>query len=346
MDGSIGVAPRPWCLTRRFVEADDLARSLKAAGVVYLPLHAGPLDARLTVIGRSGMILQRTTDRAHVVRGSIAEDAVTLVFALRQDAAPSVNGWTSDGTDGLLLGRGLEVHALCPGAIDWVALALAADAAAELAELAGLPDAAYRPGATLRLARDAIQPLRCAASRATDAVVALGDAAPSPALAEALTASLWETVMAAFAGADTAPVPRATRAAIRLVDAAEALLRAHPDRPCLTADLCDALAVSPRSLHKAFVAATGISPQAYLRRRRLTMVHMALKDGGGDAGLVKSVALAHGFWHLGHFARAYREQFGQTPSETLAAARAGRYRRAVLPRSGRRDGAHATVGMG
>jgi AraC family ethanolamine operon transcriptional activator len=36
---------------------------------------------------------------------------------------------------------------------------------------------------------------------------------------------------------------------------------------------------------------------------------------------VKSVALSHGFWHLGQFARDYRETFGETPTETLARGR-------------------------
>jgi AraC family ethanolamine operon transcriptional activator len=33
---------------------------------------------------------------------------------------------------------------------------------------------------------------------------------------------------------------------------------------------------------------------------------------------VKSVALDLGFWHLGYFARDYRERFGESPSQTLA----------------------------
>jgi AraC-like DNA-binding protein len=36
--------------------------------------------------------------------------------------------------------------------------------------------------------------------------------------------------------------------------------------------------------------------------------------------LVKSVALAHGFWHLGQFSRDYRDHFGEAPSKTLAGA--------------------------
>ncbi len=333
MDGSAGWAPRPWFVTQRFDDADDLARSLTSAGVTYVPLQAGPYDARLTVIGWRGMTLQRATDRAHVVRGAIDRDAVALLFPLHLTAAPTVNGWQTDGTDGGFLGPGSDLHGLCPGDVDWVSLVMPAESAEDLVALAGLRGRIDRPGATLRAPPEVILPLRRAAQLATDAVTNLPAGQATPALAEALSADLTEQILAAFAAAEASPVPRATREAIRLVDRTEALLQAHPDRPCLTADLCTALGISPRSLHKAFVAAAGTSPQAYLRRRRLMMVRSALKEGGGDAGLVKSVALSHGFWHLGHFARSYREQFGEPPSETLAAARIGRYHRAVLPRS-------------
>jgi transcriptional regulator GlxA family with amidase domain len=35
-------------------------------------------------------------------------------------------------------------------------------------------------------------------------------------------------------------------------------------------------------------------------------------------GRVKEVGLAHGFWHLGRFAKDYRSLFGEFPSETAS----------------------------
>lgn len=326
MDGSAAGPPRAWFATQRFDDADNFARALQGSGVEYVPMQPGRYVAQLTLIGFGGMVLQRASDRAHVTRGVIDRDTVALLLPLHQQAAPTVNGWHSDGSEGLLLAPGSALHALCPGDVDWAALTLPPETAWHLAELGGLGGAPDRPDATLRIPWQVIAPLQRAAIAATDAVAGH---APAPGLLEAITMSLTEHVSAAFALAEERAMPRATRAAIRLVGAAEALLHAMPARPLFTQDLCARLGVSPRSLHKAFVAATGTSPQVYLRRRRLMMVHAVLKDGGGDAGLVKSAALSHGFWHLGHFARAYREQFGQTPSETLALARVGSYRRAA-----------------
>jgi AraC family ethanolamine operon transcriptional activator len=36
---------------------------------------------------------------------------------------------------------------------------------------------------------------------------------------------------------------------------------------------------------------------------------------------IKAVALANGFWHMGEFTALYRELFGETPQQTLSAAR-------------------------
>ena len=169
--------------------------------------------------------------------------------------------------------------------------------------------------------------LRRAVIAATDSVVRPTDTMEPTGRAGALANGLAEQVIAALPSAAPPPLQaRVPRNAIRLVGAGVDFLRANITRSIYTDEICKALAVSPRKLHHAFVAVCGISPQAYLKRRRLLIVHQALRAGGPDAPLVKSVALAHGFWHLGNFARDYRAQFGQSPSDTLALGRSGRYR--------------------
>jgi len=115
--------------------------------------------------------------------------------------------------------------------------------------------------------------------------------------------------------------PRTSRARRRIVVAADEYLRVHMDRPIYTEELCDVLAVSASSLAEAFRAVFVISPHRFLKLRRLSMVRAALRSEERPTLLVKSIALAHGFWHLGQFAHDYRETFGESPSETLARAR-------------------------
>ena len=110
----------------------------------------------------------------------------------------------------------------------------------------------------------------------------------------------------------------------RVVVAADEHLRAHLARPIYTEELCAALGVSPATLAAAFHAAFGVSPHRFLKLRRLAIVRNVLGSREGPAPLVKSVALAHGFWHLGQFAAEYPAVFGEMPSETLARARGTR----------------------
>ena len=85
--------------------------------------------------------------------------------------------------------------------------------------------------------------------------------------------------------------------------------------------MCDALGVSNRTLHNAFVTTIDRSPHAHLKVRRLILARRALQPSAGDLAQMKVVAYAHGFWHLGRFAVEYRHMFGETPSQTLAARR-------------------------
>lgn len=96
-------------------------------------------------------------------------------------------------------------------------------------------------------------------------------------------------------------------------------VEAHWDRPLLVEDIAAACGISVRSVFDRFKRDFEATPAAYLRLVRLQHAHRML-SGGAD-GSVIDVALRCGFSSLGHFARRYREAFGELPSETLERAR-------------------------
>ena len=63
-----------------------------------------------------------------------------------------------------------------------------------------------------------------------------------------------------------------------------------------------------------------MSPQRYLRLRRMQRVRRALSFADPTSATVTAIATAHGFWELGRFAGVYRSLYGELPSQTLAAA--------------------------
>jgi transcriptional regulator GlxA family with amidase domain len=75
--------------------------------------------------------------------------------------------------------------------------------------------------------------------------------------------------------------------------------------------------VSERTLEYAFKEITGLTPMAYLTRLRLHRVREALLAAMPGSTKVSAEALNWGFWHFGEFSRAYKDCFGELPSETL-----------------------------
>lgn len=82
-------------------------------------------------------------------------------------------------------------------------------------------------------------------------------------------------------------------------------------------DIARACCVSIRTLDSAFLTVLGMSLKKYSLLHRLWSVRSALLRAAPH-DLVKTIALDHGFWHLGRFSRLYYMQFGEFPSESLA----------------------------
>jgi len=74
--------------------------------------------------------------------------------------------------------------------------------------------------------------------------------------------------------------------------------------------------VSIRSLHALFRSNLGTTPRRYILDQRLDRVHDDLIATSGPT-TVGAVSTRWGFTHLGRFASAYRNRFGEAPSETL-----------------------------
>jgi AraC-like DNA-binding protein len=93
-------------------------------------------------------------------------------------------------------------------------------------------------------------------------------------------------------------------------------IEAHLEQPITVGRLCEVAGVGDRALCKVFEAHRGMSPMRYVTERRLAAAHARLATAGAWWD-VADVACALGFTHLGRFAIAYREVFGESPSQTL-----------------------------
>ena len=131
---------------------------------------------------------------------------------------------------------------------------------------------------------------------------------------------LLETLLASLGVADDFEPTRSdqTRQAYsRIVKIAEDHALSHVGDQLHVTDLCRVAGVSERTLENAFKEVMGMTPVAYLIRLRLHRVRKALLAASHGSTTVSAEALDWGFWHFGEFSRAYKECFGELPSDTL-----------------------------
>jgi AraC family transcriptional regulator, ethanolamine operon transcriptional activator len=136
----------------------------------------------------------------------------------------------------------------------------------------------------------------------------------------AAQAELLETLLATLGAATDFQPPRSDRTRLaqsRIVKIAEDYALAYVGGRLYLTDLCRATGVSERSLEYAFKETMGMTPTSYLTRVRLHRVRKALQSATRASTTVSAEALNQGFWHFGEFSRAYRDCFGEVPSETL-----------------------------
>lgn len=82
-------------------------------------------------------------------------------------------------------------------------------------------------------------------------------------------------------------------------------------------EICAALGVSRRTLHRAFQEVFGLGPVTFLRHKRLCTAHSILHESAPGSTTVAAVAMEQGFYEPGRFSQYYFAMFGEHPSQTL-----------------------------
>jgi AraC-like DNA-binding protein len=101
---------------------------------------------------------------------------------------------------------------------------------------------------------------------------------------------------------------------------AKEILTNQLEHPPLLSELAKQVGVSDRTLQRGFKSLFNITVVGYLKQQRLFQAERLLRRGTHS---VTEVANQVGYGHLGHFAAAFRQQFGITPQACLAGRRTG-----------------------
>jgi AraC-like DNA-binding protein len=146
-------------------------------------------------------------------------------------------------------------------------------------------------------------------------------------LPEAVRIELEQALIVAFLSAhrhnfsDLLEAPE-KEAAPRIVRQAEEYMEASWNRAITLEDLAAHTNASVRALHAAFKKCRGYSPVTFAKTVRLRRARQLLEQPDSRTS-VSGVAFKCGFGNLGHFAKDFREMFGELPSEILSRARRG-----------------------
>lgn len=97
----------------------------------------------------------------------------------------------------------------------------------------------------------------------------------------------------------------------------KAAIDADPDHSFAEGEILERFAMGDKMARRAFQVEFGATLAAYTRTARFAKAQAALRGGTTS---VKQISFACGYAHIGNFTRAYKQHFGETPSDTRARA--------------------------
>jgi len=285
-------------------------------------LKSRPLRARQVVVRLGTNILTFQSTNLPIRTRTRLQDGFVAFVAFGPQAAGTLNGLPIAPDRVLACTSGIEVEFVVAGGYESVSFFLPPDDI--LAHLRGRQrdDEFHIPNRVELLQSDriAVQKLYNFGRRLADVAVRQPDLFDLPQSRTAAQVDLIEALLVAIgpAGHIKFPAVDVTRnARSRVVQIAEDYALSHTAQRLYVTDLCEAAGVSERTLQYAFKEVTGMTPVAYLTRLRLHRVRHALRTATQASTTVTTEALRWGFWHFGDFSRAYRDCFGELPSDTL-----------------------------
>jgi AraC family ethanolamine operon transcriptional activator len=301
-----------------FTEMED---ALSAWDHQYRQISPGAFHGSLlhTQVGSLGIFRNRW-ERAIHYRGVAPEGTIGLGISLAQTGEAHWQGQHAVFDDLIIQRCGTEAEYLSAPLWDSVVFAIPE---AELAQhftdlthddpeaiLHGLSLARLTPQLAAQLRQASLAYLAVAArSQATP-----GAPSPLPEMAHFLVRLMARALVSARPAHHVKAGLNRQR---QLIRKAENYVAHLTNQPLRIGQLCHEIDVSERTLRDAFYKVTDTSPLAYLKTQQLNRVYRVLRDADPDEALIKQVALANGFSHLGQFCKDYKQLFGELPSETL-----------------------------
>jgi len=297
----------------RFADIDEFRSSVRSLSVDFTPLVRA-ISAEQSILSLPGCDVNFTKSFPRITDAQLAPDCTAVALSMDDGAPIRFNGVERDDSVITIGGSGALYSAVETAPRQYVSIIFRPEVTNRGWPQTGANFYVFEASrATFAKLRVLVRQVFAAASEIGD----LPDTGSvSAAMREALLAAI-DSAVAEFIPARWSNQANTSRH-FRIFRDIEEALSVHVGDVIYSEELAGHIGVSVRTMHDAVQRYRGMSLHRYLRLRRLWLVRRQLIAG---ADSVKAAALAYGFWHLSDFAQNYREQFGETPSETLARSR-------------------------
>lgn len=312
--------PETYVLNRTFADVDDLAVEAHQWNLDFRQLERGTFHGNILQFGAHGMhISEARFDRSLNQKGTPPDGLRTVAIPAKPNLRLQWRGKSIDGQSLMVFPLGSELSSVSGSDFHVYTCSFPEELLSQVGEtlkIGGLDDVGGEAEA-IRIGSSAMVKLQSCIRRICQSVrddpTALSNASLVSNLTLAFPSSLMNAIASGTGKCPSITGPKRLAALAR----AEAFIALYACDNIKIADICRAAGVSERTLQYAFVSRFDIGPKEFLNAFRLISVRRVLRMSDPRTTGVSDVANAWGFWHMGQFARDYRERFGELPSQTL-----------------------------
>ena len=281
-------------------------------------------EARVNLVQLPEIALAFGATSCDLAMDHLAAEFIRLQIALKGNAITSAGGKATEVNERqfAIAPAGIASRMICEAGHERLTLRL--DGQALLQRLASLLGARPRGAMTFETAIDAESPY---ARGLYQLIQFLSQQLNSTAsrLPEAVCRELEQALQIAFLYASRHSFSHLLEsqeniADSRVVRRLEEFIEAHWQQAITVDRLAAEVGVSTRAIFRAFERSRGYSPMAFVKAIRLKQARAILTSGDPSVS-VTAAAFKCNFASPGHFAREYREAFGELPSETVSRTR-------------------------
>jgi len=317
--GNIKVPGKSW--TKSLVPVngpEDLRKITRASEIEIVQLRPGKLQGTIMHFGIGNLeVSVGQFNSAIRIRGCLNPERVAIGIIL--DSAGRITEWWKDvqrGDVGVFPAR-VELDEIHEGGAAYLVASIALP---ELLSMLGGQERLEDPGfwnrkslwrPDLRVSEEIRRLLKGIVSD-----IERKATAPSTQASDFLQRTIIEAFLTGLISSMPPDREQCCSTGARIVHEADDYLDAVGGRPVHISELCSALKISRRNLHRAFATTLGMGPIAYLRRRRLSAIYSVLKRNNPATISIGDLAFDYGFPEPSRFAGYYRAHFGESPSET------------------------------